>query len=301
MALTGTDYLSACNDALPIAAGEYHCRVPAMQTTFFQCKRHVERFIAAVLLALSSPLIAILVLAVKLSSRGPAIYSQIRVGLAGRTFVMYKLRTMRDDAETVSGPRWARAGNDSRITPLGIWLRRLHLDELPQLYNVVRGDMSLVGPRPERPEFVAVLAPQIAGYLDRLQVLPGITGLAQVNLPPDTDLNSVRRKLVLDLEYIESAAVGLELRIIACTLLRLVGLRHGKAVSLLGLTRTVDVVAPTGPITALTPTALARENRAAAPEREDQPAGHDSSEEIALQTKVGQMDSTDADLVSLGG
>jgi hypothetical protein len=107
------------------------------------------------------------------------------------------------------------------------------------LFNVLRGEMSLVGPRPERPEFVAVLTEQIPGYLNRLQVLPGITGLAQVNLPPDTDLDSVRRKLALDCEYIDRAGLSLDLRIVLCTLLRVVGLRGGRGVRWLGLQRTV--------------------------------------------------------------
>jgi hypothetical protein len=153
---------------------------------------------------------------------------------------MYKLRTMRCDAESRTGPVWASAaGRDPRVTALGQWLRTLHLDELPQLYNLVRGEMSLIGPRPERPEFVTVLAERIPGYLDRLQVLPGITGLAQVNLPPDSDLDSVRAKLQLDMQYIRTSDVWLDLRIALCTLLRLVGLRGGRAVSLLGLKRCV--------------------------------------------------------------
>lgn len=153
---------------------------------------------------------------------------------------MYKLRSMRIDAEASTGAVWAGLSADSRVTPLGYWLRRLHLDELPQLFNVLKGEMSLVGPRPERPEFVAVLAQQIDRYVDRLQVLPGITGLAQINLPADTDLNSVRRKLVLDSEYIRTIGLLLDLRIIACTLLRVIGLRNGRAVQLLGLHRQVS-------------------------------------------------------------
>jgi len=125
------------------------------------------------------------------------------------------------------------------MTRLGYWLRHLHLDELPQLFNVVRGEMSLVGPRPERPEFVAVLADQIPGYLNRIAVQPGITGLAQINLPPDTDLDSVRRKLVLDCEYIRTAGLLLDFRILACTLLRVIGLRGGRGVRFMGLQRIV--------------------------------------------------------------
>jgi lipopolysaccharide/colanic/teichoic acid biosynthesis glycosyltransferase len=204
-------------------------------------KSLLDRALALLLLVPGLPLIAILVALVRLTSRGPGIYRQQRVGRGGRVFTMYKLRSMRIDAEAASGPVWAQAGKDSRVTPLGEQLRRLHLDELPQLLNVLRGEMSLVGPRPERPEFVAVLAEQIPGYLDRLTVRPGVTGLAQINLPPDTDLDSVRRKLVLDREYIDRASILLDLRIIACTFLRLLGLRGGRSVGLLGLQRTVTL------------------------------------------------------------
>ena len=130
-------------------------------------------------------------LLVRLTSRGPGIYKQARVGKDGRKFMMYKIRTMRQDAEAASGPMWTQA-HDPRVTFLGRVLRKLHLDELPQLFNVLKGEMSLVGPRPERPEFVRVLAEAIPGYRNRLAVRPGVTGLAQVNLPPDTDIASVR-------------------------------------------------------------------------------------------------------------
>jgi lipopolysaccharide/colanic/teichoic acid biosynthesis glycosyltransferase len=200
--------------------------------------------VGLLLLILAAPLIATLVLTIRLTSKGRGIYRQRRVGLGGRIFTMYKLRSMRCDAEHRTGAVWASVCSDPRVTPLGHWLRLLHLDELPQLYNVVRGEMSLIGPRPERPEFVSLLAEQIPGYLDRLQVKPGITGLAQVNLPPDTDLQSVRRKLVLDREYIQTAGPLLDARIALCTLLRLVGLRGGRAVALLGLTRVVELPEP---------------------------------------------------------
>ena len=122
---------------------------------------------------------------------------------------------MIQDAEK-DGPKWA-AAKDCRVTPIGRFLRRFHLDELPQLFNVLKGEMALVGPRPERPEFVKKLRGQIPEYMSRLRVLPGITGLAQLNLPPDTDLESVRRKLVLDLEYVGKSSVLLDISIIMCT------------------------------------------------------------------------------------
>jgi lipopolysaccharide/colanic/teichoic acid biosynthesis glycosyltransferase len=191
--------------------------VPA---SYFRWKGPLDRCLAAVLLAPGLPVIAFLVILVRLTSRGPGIYSQARVGKRGRKFMMYKVRTMRHDAEAASGPTWTQAG-DPRITRVGKVLRRLHLDELPQLLNVIKGEMSLAGPRPERPEFVRVLAQAIPGYRNRLAVRPGVTGLAQLNLPPDTDLTSVRRKVVLDCEYIENAGLLLDFRLLLCTFLRI--------------------------------------------------------------------------------
>ena len=137
----------------------------------------------------------------KLTSRGPALYLQLRMGRNGKPFPIYKIRTMHYQCEKKSGAQWSTPG-DSRILPLGRWLRRMHIDELPQLWNVIRGDMSLIGPRPERPEFVPQLEQAIAHYGQRLLLRPGVTGLAQVQLPADTDLNSVRTKLAYDLYYL---------------------------------------------------------------------------------------------------
>jgi lipopolysaccharide/colanic/teichoic acid biosynthesis glycosyltransferase len=205
----------------------------------YACSRPLaDRLLAGALLVLAAPLIGGLVLLVRLTSRGPGIFRQTRVGQGGRIFTMYKLRSMRIDAEAGRGPTWSGGVEDPRITPLGYWLRRLHLDELPQLWNVVRGEMALIGPRPERPEFVQFLADQIPGYLDRLAVPPGITGLAQINLPPDTDLASVQRKLILDCEYIRTASPWLDLRILLCTALRMVWIKGPWISRLLGLERT---------------------------------------------------------------
>lgn len=189
--------------------------------SFLDWKGILDRIAGALLLIPGIPIIAVLVVLVRLTSRGPGIFRQKRVGRNGRIFDLYKIRTMRLDAEVRTGAVWAHA-DDPRVTPLGGVLRRFHLDEFPQLLNVVRGDMSLVGPRPERPEFVPLLAEAVPGYLDRLAAPPGITGLAQLNLPPDTDLDSVRRKLVLDLEYVEGATLLLDLRIFLGTAGRLV-------------------------------------------------------------------------------
>ncbi len=216
---------------------------------YFRTKELVDRALGAMLLLPAIPMIAILAIAVRLSSRGPGVYSQVRVGKRGRIFTMYKLRSMRIDAEAKSGPTWSASGDDPRVTRLGYWLRRLHLDELPQLFNVVRGEMALIGPRPERPEFVKVLAEQIPGYEDRLAVLPGITGLAQINLPPDSDLDSVRRKLIVDLDYIEAADCWLDVRILLCTLLRMLWIKGPAVTRLLGLERVVvlPAAAPSKP------------------------------------------------------
>ena len=198
------------------------------------------RSLAVVLLVIGSPVIFLAALAMRLTSRGPAIFRQTRVGRHGRTYVMYKIRTMRVDAEKHTGPTWTKL-RDPRITPLGRLIRKLHLDEFPQLINVIKGEMALVGPRPERPEFTQRLAIEIPGYLDRLEVLPGITGLAQINLPPDTDLDSVRRKLVLDLLYARECGAWLDAKIMACTFARLFCIKGPRVTRLFGVERTVQL------------------------------------------------------------
>ena len=210
---------------------------------YFAWKGILDRGAAALLLLPGLPMIGALVLLVRLTSRGPGLFRQSRVGKGGRVFTMYKIRTMKDNAETGTGPVWTRAG-DPRVTRLGKILRKLHLDELPQLFNVLRGEMSLIGPRPERPEFVKLLAKEIPGYVNRLAVPPGVTGLAQINLPPDTDLDSVRRKLALDLDYIRNASLLLDFRMFLCTLVRLLGLPCDGVMMILRLRRQVDVHEP---------------------------------------------------------
>ena len=177
---------------------------------------------ALMLLVLTAPLILVAALLVKLTSSGPAFYTQTRVGRRGRLFTIYKIRTMIHNCESLTGPRWSMPG-DPRITWVGRLLRLSHLDELPQLLNVLRGEMSLIGPRPERPEFVPELDKAIPCYRNRLVIRPGVTGLAQVNLPADTDLLSVRRKLAYDLYYIQQVNPWLDLRILLCTALYSVG------------------------------------------------------------------------------
>jgi lipopolysaccharide/colanic/teichoic acid biosynthesis glycosyltransferase len=183
---------------------------------YLACK-NVADFTAALLLAVPAlPLVLLAALVVKLTSRGPAFYTQRRVGKAGRLFTIFKLRTMVHKCESLTGPRWSMPG-DPRVTPFGWFLRVSHLDELPQLLNVLRGEMSLIGPRPERPEFVPELERALPAYRQRLAVRPGVTGLAQVQLPPDADLTSVRRKLAHDLYYIQHLGPWLDLRLLICT------------------------------------------------------------------------------------
>jgi lipopolysaccharide/colanic/teichoic acid biosynthesis glycosyltransferase len=190
---------------------------------YLACKRVADAAAALVLLVLAAPVILLVMALVKLTSRGPALYSQVRVGLRGRPFTIYKIRTMAHECERGTGPVWS-VGRDARVTALGRFLRRSHLDELPQLWNIVRGEMSLVGPRPERPEFVARLDRTIPHYRDRLLVPPGLTGLAQVTLPPDADLSCVRRKLAFDLYYVRRMGARLDMQLMCCTGLLLVGI-----------------------------------------------------------------------------
>lgn len=223
-----------------VSAEEGRSNVEPEPSSYYRWKGILDCVAAVVLLVPGLPIIGLLVVLVRLTSRGPAVYSQVRVGKGGRTFTMYKIRTMYTDAEKRTGPTWT-CEDDPRITPVGRWLRRLHLDELPQLFNVLMGEMSLVGPRPERPEFVHVLAKEIPGYLNRLAVPPGVTGLAQINLPPDTDLQSVRRKLVLDLEYSRHAGVLLDTRMLLCTSVKMLGLGGERAARILRLHREVTL------------------------------------------------------------
>lgn len=215
-----------------------HKRIEFPETSESLPRVLLHRSLAVVLLFPGLPLMVFLGVLVRLTSRGPAIYRQTRVGKHGKPFELYKLRSMVQDAEK-DGPKWA-ARKDSRVTPLGRFLRKFHLDELPQLFNVLRGEMALVGPRPERPEFVEDLRKKIPDYMRRLEVLPGITGLAQLNLPPDTNVECVRRKLVLDLEYIRSAGIWMDLSIILCTSCRLARFSERLLLPAFGLKRQVE-------------------------------------------------------------
>lgn len=201
---------------------------------YLPVKHGLDFVLALVLLTLSAPVIFLAALIVRLTSPGPAFYSQTRLGRNGRPYRIHKIRTMIHNAERASGPKWA-SPQDPRITRVGWFLRRTHIDELPQLWNVLVGDMSLVGPRPERPEFVPHLEQAIPGYRNRLMVRPGVTGLAQVQLPADTDLTSVRRKLAHDLYYVQRCGPWMDLRILICTACYLVGIPFAASGKVLGL------------------------------------------------------------------
>jgi lipopolysaccharide/colanic/teichoic acid biosynthesis glycosyltransferase len=185
-------------------------------TWYVPVKLTLEWVAALLLLVPAAPLVALFALLVKLTSPGPAFYFQTRLGLHGRAYRMCKIRTMRHNCEAATGAVWA-ARNDSRITAVGHFLRKTHLDELPQLLNVLRGEMSLIGPRPERPEMYYVIEQEVPDFRSRLQVRPGVTGLAQMRLPADTEVPGVRRKLAYDLYYIRSLSPWLDLRISAST------------------------------------------------------------------------------------
>ena len=197
-------------------------RDKSSKTSYEAIKPWIDCALAVVMLLVSAPLILVSLLLVRCTSRGPSLYTQKRLGLAGKVFTIYKIRTMYQDSECHSGPRWCVPG-DPRVTPVGRFLRRCHLDELPQLINILKGDMSLVGPRPERPEFLAQLERALPSYRQRLNVRPGLTGLAQVQQPPDEDLLSVRRKLNYDLCYVERMNLWLDVRLILATALKCVG------------------------------------------------------------------------------
>lgn len=196
-------------------------------------RRVLNLIVAGIGLLVAFPLMVLIALAVKLSSSGPVRYVQVRIGidrrrrdldantgarrvdLGGRPFTMFKFRTMRPAADTTQ--QWA-ASNDARITGVGRILRQYRIDELPQLVNVLRGDMNVVGPRPEQPMIFAQLRERIGSYAHRQRVHPGITGWAQVNLAYDRTEEDVRRKLGYDLEYIERQSLSEDVRIMARTL-----------------------------------------------------------------------------------
>jgi len=206
---------------------------PSTALAYCLCKRAFEVVFALVALICFALMLPLLALAIKLDSPGPVFYSQERIGInrrrrrefadrnqrkvlrPGRPFRIHKLRTMCTNAET-NGPQWAKQ-NDARVTRVGKFLRKTRLDEVPQFVNVLRGEMSLIGPRPERLCFVREFERDIPGYLDRLWVTPGITGLAQVISGYDSDTDSVRRKVDLDRQFISDYGLKQDLRILLST------------------------------------------------------------------------------------
>jgi sugar transferase (PEP-CTERM system associated) len=194
-------------------------------TTFIAVRRVISIIISLIGLILALPLLPFIMLAVRLDSKGPVFYVQTRVGKAGRTFNVVKFRTMREDAEAASGPQWA-GDKDPRVTRIGKFLRSSRLDEIPQLWCVLKGDMAFVGPRPERPEFIEWLSKEIPYYGVRHMVRPGLTGWAQVKYKYGSTVQDSREKLQYDLFYIKNASIGLDLLIMFQTV-KTVLLRRG--------------------------------------------------------------------------
>ena len=192
--------------------------------TFILVRRVVSIVISLIGLVLTLPLIPLIILAIRLDSKGPVFYTQARVGKGGRVFNVVKFRTMRQDAEA-TGAVWA-AKNDPRVTPLGRFMRRTRLDEVPQLWNVLRGEMGFVGPRPERPEFVQWLSGEIPFYELRHLIRPGITGWAQVRYHYGASLEETKQKLEYDLYYVKHLSLGLDLLIMFETIKTII-LRRG--------------------------------------------------------------------------
>jgi lipopolysaccharide/colanic/teichoic acid biosynthesis glycosyltransferase len=213
-------------------------------------KRVLDIVLASLAFVFALPIALVVALAIRLDSRGPILYSQERVGIDrrrrrgsstkgeerrkvpgyGRPFTIYKFRSMVSDAEKKTGPVWA-ADRDPRATRVGAFLRRSHLDEVPQLLNVLRGDMSMVGPRPERPQLFGDLVAQIPQYALRCRVLPGITGIAQIKNGYDDSLQSAARKVEYDLYYIRNSSTLMDIQIMAATALVLArGKQHDPSV-----------------------------------------------------------------------
>lgn len=223
---------------------------------YLRLRSHWERVLALVVLIASSPVLFVTMTLIRIESAGRALYTQKRIGqnrrrkdrreadgsqkgedppdrrnsdrreenLGGEPFIIYKLRSMRQDAEKLSGAAWSTGERDPRVTAVGHVIRKTHLDEVPQFYNVLLGQMSVIGPRPERPNFIRKLSDEIEGYGDRLNAPPGITGLAQINQDADETIEDVRLKLRYDKEYIETACLFLDIKIVLQTIALIVSL-----------------------------------------------------------------------------
>jgi len=187
-----------------------------VRRTYATIKRILDSVAAVVGIVLLSPLFLFATILIKLTSKGPILFKQVRVGKDGELFEIYKFRTMRVDAEKETGPVWA-AQNDNRLIPVGKFLRKAHIDEIPQFFNILKGEMSLIGPRPERPVFVKQFKKEITGYEKRLAVKPGITGLAQVWHKYDETIEDVKKKIRYDLLYIKKYCLWTDVRILLRT------------------------------------------------------------------------------------
>jgi sugar transferase (PEP-CTERM system associated) len=190
-------------------------------------KRAFDLFFAALGLLMTMPILPLLALAIRLESPGPILFRQLRVGENEKTFLLYKFRSMRQDAESATGAVWAQV-NDPRVTRLGKFLRKSRLDEIPQLFNVLKGDMSFVGPRPERPEFIEKLKERIPYYGSRHCVKPGVTGWAQVSYPYGASEADALEKLRYDLYYIKNYSPSLDFLIILETVKVVLGGKGGR-------------------------------------------------------------------------
>lgn len=187
-----------------------------VRKSFEKFKRYMDIALSTLGILVSWPILFFAAILIKLNSRGPVFYKQERVGEGGRIFRIYKLRTMRSDAERETGAVWAKK-DDPRITSVGRVLRKAHIDEIPQLFNVAKGEMSIIGPRPERPELVRDLKNLIYDYEKRFQAKPGITGLAQIWHKYDETIEDVKKKIKYDLLYIKKKCLSADLKILAQT------------------------------------------------------------------------------------
>lgn len=185
---------------------------------FTEFKKLFDMFAASIGMVAAAPVMGMAAIFIKTVSPGPVFFKQERVGRDGKLFNIYKLRTMKVDAEKETGPIWA-SENDPRLIKCGKLIRKLHLDELPQLFNVLKGDMSIIGPRPERPVFVKKLGKEIKEYRRRLRVKPGITGLAQVRHKYDETIEDVKKKVKYDLLYIRKMCFLADIRILFQTVI----------------------------------------------------------------------------------
>lgn len=218
LALSGTGWAVALSRLFPWAIGSslMSMFVHFARRRFQGFKRGFDFLVAALGLILLSPLLLIVSILIRIDFPGPVFFRQERLGKDGKIFKMWKFRTMHTDAELETGPVWAVEG-DPRITRLGRFLRKNHIDEIPQLINVFKGEMSLIGPRPERPVFVEKINGDIPNFNDRLRVKPGITGLAQVRYRYGASIKDAARKLKYDLLYIKRMCWILDFQIILWT------------------------------------------------------------------------------------